>query len=392
MTGKILASTLLAALLSVSGCSDKAESPAPPQKGSAAATPSPQPPAPREPAPMVLDVFEVGATVYVRSLMVEAARNVMWVGTSVGVHEIDLKTKEALHTFTREHGLANEYVFGIGLDSENQVWFGTNAGGASRYNPKDGTWKTWFPMHGLADYWIYSFASHPDGGLWVGTWAGVNRIDIKTGKVDTFIKELVNEWVYAISVDSKKRVWFGTEGGISRFDGQNWNSWTHADGLGAANAGNLPVSINTGLGTRKRHDLGILTGGQPTYNPNYVFSMVITPDDTVWAGTWGGGVTRFDGQTWKNFTIADGLPGDIIYSLVQDQEGAIWAGTNNGVARYKNGAWRSPSSPNHMLGENIYALAVAPDGEIWAGAKSKVIRIGKEVPTGTGNQTERASK
>lgn len=389
MTGRILAASLLTLAMMLGGCGEKSETP-PPKSSGETRTATPAPPKPQDPAPVVLDVFEVGSSVYVRSLMVEPARNVMWVGTSVGVHEIDLKTQEALHTFTRDHGLANEYVFGIGLDSENHVWFGTNAGGASRY--KDGQWKTWFPMHGLADYWVYSFASHPDGSLWVGTWAGVNRIDIKTNAVTTYVKELVNEWVYAIAVDSKQRVWFGTEGGISVFDGKSWQSWTHANGLGAGNASNLPLSTNTGLGTRKRHDLGVLTGGLPTYNPNYVFSMVITPEDTVWAGTWGGGVSRFDGQTWKNFTMADGLPGDIVYSLAQDGEGAIWAGTNNGVARYKNGVWRSPASPNHMLGENIYALALAPNGEVWAGAKSKVIRIGKEVPRGTGNQGERASK
>ncbi|MCX8115226.1 MAG: regulator, partial [Burkholderiaceae bacterium] len=146
----------------------------------------------------VRDVFEVGANVYVRALTIEPARGALWVGTSAGVHEVDVATGRLRNTFTRKQGLANEYVFAVGIDRAGYKWFGTNAGGASRY--KDGKWKTYFPMHGLADYWIYAFASQRDGSLWIGTWAGANRFDLKTGKFTTYVKELVNEWVYGITV------------------------------------------------------------------------------------------------------------------------------------------------------------------------------------------------
>lgn len=32
-----------------------------------------------------------------------------------------------------------------------------------------------------------------------------------------------------------------------------------------------------------------------------------TRDGTMWFGTWGGGVSRFDGQDWKTYTTEDGL-------------------------------------------------------------------------------------
>jgi hypothetical protein len=41
-------------------------------------------------AQKVKDVFEVGPSVYVRALTVEPARAALWVGTSAGVHEVDL--------------------------------------------------------------------------------------------------------------------------------------------------------------------------------------------------------------------------------------------------------------------------------------------------------------
>ncbi|RLA38396.1 MAG: regulator [Gammaproteobacteria bacterium] len=324
--------------------------------------------------PRVLETFNVGQGVYVRSLNVEPERGALWVGTSAGVHEIDLATRELRNTFTRDDGLANEYVFAIGLDRDGYKWFGTNAGGVSRY--RDGEWQVYFPMHGLADYWVYSFGEQADGSYWIGTWAGVNRYDPKSGEFTTYVEELVNEWVYAIGIDSRDRVWFGTEGGVSMFDGSNWKEWTHADGMGAGNPNGLPVSDNTGLGTRRRHDLGIFSGGQATYNPNYVFSLYVAPDDTIWVGTWGGGVSHFDGERWSNLTVADGLAGNIVYSIAQTPDGALWFGTHRGLSRFDGERWQTIDRRDGLLENNVYTLTVSEDGDLWAGTLGGVTRIG----------------
>ncbi|MCB1876722.1 MAG: hypothetical protein KDH88_12185 [Chromatiales bacterium] len=327
-----------------------------------------------KPLPRVLDRFEVGKNVYVRALTIEPEAKALWVGTSVGVHEIDLTSHAVRQTFTREHGLANEYVFAVGIDKNNNKWFGTNAGGVSRY--KDGDWKTFFPLHGLADYWVYSFANQGDGTLWIGTWAGVNRVDPQTGEFTTYVRELVNEWVYGIGVDSRDRVWFGTEGGITRYDGKEWVSWTHEDGLGAPNAQGLPASKNTGLGTRSRHDLGVLSGGEATYNPNYVFAVLLDKNDELWAGTWGGGVAHFDGKTWTNYTDADGLAGNIVYAAQQGPDGVYWFGTNRGLSRYDGQNWQTYGAHEGLGNLDVYAIAVQDQGDIWAGTREAVVRIG----------------
>lgn len=323
--------------------------------------------------PRVIDTFEVGNNVYVRALTVEKSTNTLWVGTSVGVHEIDLAASKPRNTFTRQHGLANEYVFAIGIDSQGYKWFGTNAGGASRY--KDSKWKTYFPMHGLADYWIYSFQNDKDGNLWIGTWAGVNHFNVKTGKFKTYVRELINEWVYGLTMDSTGRIWFGTEGGVSMFDGKRWKSWTHKDGLGGENPAKLQASPNTGLGTRSRHDLKTEVDGMDTYNPNYVFSIHAAPDDVIWAGTWGGGVSRYDGKRWTNFNTLNGLAGNIVYSMVQDSKGVFWFGTDKGVSRYDGKTWKTIGTKEGLFEPNVYALAVGPNGDIWAGTKRGVARI-----------------
>ncbi len=323
----------------------------------------------------VSETFDVGEAAYVRALRVEAQTNTLWVGTSVGAHEIDLATVKPRNTFTRKDGLANEYVFAIGIDSQGYKWFGTNAGGASRY--KDGQWKTYFPMHGLADYWVYSFANDAGGDLWIGTWAGANRFSVKTGAFKTYVKELINEWVYGIDVDRRGRVWFGTEGGISMFDGKRWRSWTHKDGLGAPNDEHLPASSNTGLGTRSRHDLTTTEAGAATYNPSYVFAVHVAANGDIWAGTWGGGVSRFDGSSWRSFTTSDGLAGNIVYAIARDQSGALWFGTDGGVTRFDGSSWRSLTIQDGLLDNHVYALAAGPGDDLWVGTRRGVARINR---------------
>lgn len=325
----------------------------------------------------VLESFGVGDDVFVRSMAVDRAANSLWVGTSVGVHEVDLTTRDPKRTFTRKEGLANEYVFAIAVDSQGNKWFGTNGGGVSRY--RDGQWKTFFPMHGLADYWVYAFAEQPGGDMWIGTWAGANRLD-RSDHFATYLKELVNEWVYGVAVDAQRRVWFGTEGGVSMFDGKEWRAWTHKDGLGAANTENLPISLNTGLGTRSRHDLNVLVDGEPSYNPNYVFCVTVDADNQVWAGTWGGGVSRFDGNKWTNYTSRDGLAGNIVLSMAQAPDGAMWFGTSNGVSRFDGKKWQTLTRRDGLFGDSVYAVAVTPSGEVWVGTKRGVARIGDEAP------------
>ena len=325
------------------------------------------------PDSMTVERFDVGADVYVRALALDRARGSVWVGTSAGALEIGLDTLEARQVFTRKEGLANEYVFAIGVAPGGAVWFGTNGGGASRW--KDGDWQTFFPMHGLADYWVYSFDFDDRGRVWIGTWDGANRYDPASGEWISYDDELVNIWVYGLDIDERGRVWFGTEGGVSMVEDGEWRSWTSDDGLGAPNRMGLPASGNNGLGTRERHDLSVYIDGQQSYNANYVFAAMV--DDTgrgIWFGTWGGGVSLFDGEAaWTSFTERDGLAGNIVYSIAQGPDGVVWFGTNNGVAAYDGETFkRFPTGPGS---QHIYSLAVEPGGAVWAGTRGAVIRL-----------------
>ena len=65
--------------------------------------------------------------------------------------------------------------------------------------------------------------------------------------------------------------------------------------------------------------------------------MSITEDKTgnLWFGTYGGGVSRYDGKFFKNFTTAQGLAYNRVKSITEDKTGNLWFGTlGGGVSRY----------------------------------------------------------
>ncbi len=319
------------------------------------------------PRPRVVEAFQVGPDVYVRALAVEPARGVLWVGTSVGLNEVDLQSGKLRATFTRRDGLASEQVFAVAIDAQGSKWVGTGSGGASRYRRggREGAWKTYFPMHGLADYRVFSLAPDARGGMWMGTLAGASRLDLATGKFTNYAKQLVNEWVYGIAVDRKERVWFATEGGVSMFDGKAWRAWTQDDGVGLPNPGHASAS-------------GPEAPAAKSYNRNYIFAVHAARDGTIWAGTWGGGVARLDGERWTALTARDGLAGDMVYSIAEEPDGTMWFGTNAGVSSYDGKKFTNVGAKQGLAGENIFALAVAAKTrEIWAGSRGSVSRLAR---------------
>ena len=56
----------------------------------------------------------------------------------------------------------------------------------------------------------------------------------------------------------------------------------------------------------------------------------------IWAGTTGYGLAVIDsgGHVTRRYTDKDGLPNNSVESIVEDQKGCIWAGTDYGLAKY----------------------------------------------------------
>jgi ligand-binding sensor domain-containing protein len=53
----------------------------------------------------------------------------------------------------------------------------------------------------------------------------------------------------------------------------------------------------------------------------------------IWAGT-KGGVSRFDGVSFLNFSHNDGLPGNFIHKITEDSQGIVWFLSMDGLAKF----------------------------------------------------------
>ena len=260
------------------------------------------------PESLKTEVFEVGRSVYVRALEPIRAGAASGSALDRGNGDRSRETDAAAHLHPGARA-GQRVRLRHRRRSRGGVWFGTNGGGTSRW--QDGSWETYFPMHGLADYWVYSYAFDAAG-------TGLDRhlgrrepLRPARGHLDHLsrrtrehlgLRHRYRRFWPGLVRDRRRRV------DVRR---RTWREWTHEDGLGAPNRADLPASENTGLGTRDRHDLSVYVDGQESYNPNYVFAAEVDDGGRgIWFGTWGGGLSLFDGVgRWQNFTTADGLPG-----------------------------------------------------------------------------------
>ena len=70
-------------------------------------------------------------------------------------------------------------------------------------------------------------------------------------------------------------------------------------------------------------------------------------------------------QLSKSFTVNDGLPSNLIYSMVQDDKGFLWIGTDNGVARFDGKYFRLFTTDDGLPDNEILEVRKEKDGTIW---------------------------
>lgn len=94
-------------------------------------------------------------------------------------------------------------------------------------------------------------------------------------------------------------------------------------------------------------------------------------DRTLWLGSFGG-VSNFDGLTFKSYTKADGLLSNNVGCIVEDSKGQIWVGTDNGINLIRHG-----KITKVVDGIDVYSLQIDRQGNIWGLANRKLFKLQK---------------
>ncbi len=108
-----------------------------------------------------------------------------------------------------------------------------------------------------------------------------------------------------------------------------------------------------------------ISATQGIQNP-YVWSLAEDKQGRIWAGTWGGGLFVQDGD---NFTFAPGMKTIIppMPALLQGRNSDLWIGTTEGLLRYQAGQTTWFKGTNGQALRDVRTIAEDDRGTVWFG-------------------------
>ena len=146
--------------------------------------------------------------------------------------------------------------------------------------------------------------------------------------------------VHALAQTTDGFLWLGTTQGLYRFDGVSFERYEPQSG--------------------------------PAFQSSNVTSLLALPNGDLWIGFREQGMSRLRGGHNTNYRKADGLPSGRVSKLVQDRDGAIWAGTNGGLARFEHEQWQRVGDDWGYPGRRAVAVYVDRDGTLWVASENTI--------------------
>ena len=255
-------------------------------------------------------------------------------------------------------GMLSEAVHVTMLSSDDLLYAGT-FNGLTVY---DGlSVKTYNYDHGLPNSFITDVFEDSDGFIWIA-FGRRGIVKWKSGKIiKHFTKKdgLPSNVINVIRQDKDGKMLIGTSKGLSIYDGENFDNFNFTHGIGNGFVTDIEVVgnniwIGTGIfmkaGGQATHGGGLTLYNGKTFksfdlsqysgiDPRTMTVNCITEDNgTIWIGAVGG-LLKYDGSKFQIFRVSDGLPSNNVNDILVDNNG-VWICTNGGLANFKNGGFK----------------------------------------------------
>ncbi len=170
------------------------------------------------------------------------------------------------------------------------------------------------------------------------------------------------------------------------FEHGTWKHYTYLDGLGSNHVrpiyqdrdGYLWFGTNNGGVSRYDGDRFVNFTTDDGLADNSVWSIHQDRDGYLWFGTLDNGVSRYDGDKFINFTTDDGLADNSVWVIHQDRDGLLWFGTRGGVSRYDGEAFVNFTTNDGLVANSVFAIHQDQGGDLWFGTYSGVSRYDGE--------------
>lgn len=266
----------------------------------------------------------------------------IWLATRDGVTRFD---GQSFRTFlpASQPGLRDN-SFGAVLAFDNSLWLGardfigvslTDAF-QSHTNPKFRFYP--FPRKGADRFGVNGIQLRSANLLWLLRADGIYSFNPKIGKPELTYAPPSGEVITAFHQARDGRVWIGTDAGVYEDQAGRWNRIPNSE-----------PGVHRILSARD--------GSLWLFGPN--------------------GLTSISAAGVKRYEMPGMLAFEPIRGLIEDRDGAIWAGLMAGLARIQNGALTVFDLKDKVRHDDLFeAIAQTSDGAIWAGSKwGSLVRV-----------------
>lgn len=251
------------------------------------------------------------------------------IGTEDGIALFNSKSNRYTH-LRKDQGdinsLSGNRVWSVLIDRNRALWAGTFSNGLNRIIFKNGKTNVTRFLHdpldnnSLSNERVQVVFEDNEGDIWAGTPDGLNLLK-GSGRNLRFQRFLVNgerdrntfygnNYIVSVFQDNSGMLWIGTRGGLVRLDKKTgkYNIYRH------------DPENNNSLGS----------------NSILAISESIRNTGVLWIGTADSGLSRFDIKTgnFERYYEKDGLPGNEVNGILQDEKGFLWLSTNGGLSKF----------------------------------------------------------
>jgi len=346
----------------------------------------------------------------------------IWIGTKSG---LNLCSKGDFRSFTVHDGLTDNFISGVHVARSGAVWI-TTRNGMCRFidghiapyafqtesqgrspeylgayedrrgnlwafgdtyliNLAEGKRFNYFRSSESASVRIWSLCEGRDGRLWIGT-SGRGLFCFED---NSFQPVMLGENrgpydVRAICEDREGNLWLGTSGGgLLQLRPQS----VHVLRTGEGSQGlpdSLPTAFALDAGGRVYVGLqrgGLYVGESGRFDrvdgndglalQNFISSVCVARDGTVWAGTAGNGLFGLRNGSGVHYTTADGLADNTVLSVCVDADGAVWASTRLGtVHRFLEQNEKRFDTAQGLPEAPVTAMIPSASGGLWLGTEA----------------------
>jgi signal transduction histidine kinase/ligand-binding sensor domain-containing protein len=174
-------------------------------------------------------------------------------------------------------------------------------------------------------------------------------------------------------------VWFRTAAGLFRASSDSLESVAPEINVRTVTPdrdGNLWVGTN-GAGLIQFKNRPVRTFTKADGLPNdVVMTLLAAADGKLWAGNNCGGLSWFDGSRFHTYAEKDGLTNSCVNALAEDSRHDLWVGTaGGGLFRFHDGHFQAFTKSNGLGSDTVTCVLAARDGSLWIGTLAGLTRL-----------------